>query len=466
VLNVNELVKNNSEFHLFVENTWLPIIYLHCRYSYDNPSKYSSANNHLIAEAAGLFIASSYWKFKESGKWNKYSKQILEKEILKQHSKNGINKEEAAEYIQFITDFFLYAFVVGEKTNNHFSESYKSVFRKIITYINEFLDAKGNFPKYGDEDDGKVVNWSSDEHFNNFKSLCTSGAIIFNEGSLKSGNSNYDLKNYLLFGHEGKEKYNNLESGKSGVKSRFYNEEGHFIFKNIFKDKEVYLHFDAAPLGYLSIAAHGHADSLSFILHIDGQPFIIDPGTYTYHSDPEWRKYFIGTLAHNTIRIDRKNQADIGGPTMWLNHYKSKVLETQQNERRELVVGTHNGYKKIGVEHLRSIEYFKNEGRFVIQDDIKLNTDKKHTVEIPFHLHPSVKAELIDKNIFLLSNDATRIKLHLDDQLSPQIIHGQTDPILGWYSPSFYKKEQTSVIYSKFETDKTITIRSEIQILE
>ncbi|MDR3626452.1 MAG: alginate lyase family protein [Ignavibacteriaceae bacterium] len=466
VLNVNELVKNNSKFHLFVENIWLPIIYLHCRYSYDNPSKYSSANNHLVAEAAGLFIASSYWKFEESGKWNGYSKQILEREIVKQHSKNGINKEEAAEYIQFITDFFLYAFVVGEKTNNHFSENYKNVFKKIFTYINEFLDVKSNFPKYGDEDDGKVVSWSSDNHFNNFKSLCTSGAIIFNDCSLKSEDDNYDLKNYFLFGHEGKEKYNNLESGKSGVKSKFYNEEGHFIFKNIFKDKEVYLHFDAASLGYLSIAAHGHADSLSFMLNIDGKPFIVDPGTYTYHSEPEWRKYFIGTLAHNTIRIDGKDQAVIGGPTMWLNHYKSKVIKTEQNGQRELAAGTHNGYNKIGVEHSRSIEYYKSDGRFIIEDNIKINDAKSHIVEIPFHLHPEIKTELIDKNIYLLCNDTAKIKLHLDDQLSPQVIRGQTDPILGWYSPSFYNKEQTSVVYSKIETDKTITIRSEIQILE
>ena len=87
------------------------------------------------------------------------------------------------------------------------------------------------------------------------------------------------------------------------------------------------MHFDAAPLGYLSIAAHGHADALSFILHVDGQPVFIDSGTYTYHTEPEWRQYFIGTLAHNTIRINQKDQAVNGGPTLWTKHYKTSIID-------------------------------------------------------------------------------------------------------------------------------------------
>jgi hypothetical protein len=44
---------------------------------------------------------------------------------------------------------------------------------------------------------------------------------------------------------------------------------------------------DAAPLGFLSIAAHGHADALSFILHVDGSPILVDPGMFTYHTHKE-----------------------------------------------------------------------------------------------------------------------------------------------------------------------------------
>ena len=49
---------------------------------------------------------------------------------------------------------------------------------------------------------------------------------------------------------------------------------------------EVRLLVDAGPLGYLSIAAHGHADALAFVLDIGDREILVDPGTYAYHTDP------------------------------------------------------------------------------------------------------------------------------------------------------------------------------------
>ena len=58
------------------------------------------------------------------------------------------------------------------------------------------------------------------------------------------------------------------------------------------------------PLGFTSIAAHGHADALAMVLSIGGDELFIDPGTYAYHTEQKWRDYFKGTSAHNTVRID------------------------------------------------------------------------------------------------------------------------------------------------------------------
>lgn len=204
ILDINEIMKQDENFRLFVEEKLMPVIYLHCQYSYKNPSRFSSANNHLISEYAGLFIASSFWKFNESEKWRIFSKKGLEKEIIRQHSKNGINKEEAAEYIQFITDFFLLSLVVGENNKDGFSSEYKRTLKKIFNYINDFLDIAGQFPNYGDEDDGKTFILSNNKEFNNFKSLLVSGSILFYNEKLKPKNYSFDLRNQILFGNLGK----------------------------------------------------------------------------------------------------------------------------------------------------------------------------------------------------------------------------------------------------------------------
>ena len=46
---------------------------------------------------------------------------------------------------------------------------------------------------------------------------------------------------------------------------------------------------DIGALGYLSIAAHGHADALAVTLNKDGEEIISDPGTGSYHGHPDWR---------------------------------------------------------------------------------------------------------------------------------------------------------------------------------
>jgi hypothetical protein len=452
-----EELKNDNEFLSFAEEVWLPSIYEHCVYSYNNPSKYSSANNHLIAEYSGLFIASCCWQFKEADEWRLYALKGLEKEIQLQYSSSGINKEEAAEYIQFITDFFLIAYSVGQKHGVIFSKNYERRLKSIAEYITNLLDCNKNYRKYGDEDDGKVLVTSNNPHFDNFSSILTSAAVIFNSEKFKLPGNSFDFKNWLLWGEKGKSKFENLKNTSSNLTSKFYKDEGHFIFRKITPAKdcrEIYMHFDAAPLGFLTIAAHGHADALSFVLTIDGYPIIVDVGTYTYHTDKKWRNYFVSTLAHNTICIDETNQAYQAGPTMWLNHYKTFVLNIEQSQYMETVSAFHSGYKKIGCTHTRTINFDRVNDVFNISDQIETSS-KKHVIIQPLHLHPDVEIENIDTHEFFLKNTkgGRRVKIKYDERLQINVVRGQFEPILGWYSKSFLAKEPTSVIIGKLQTN-------------
>ncbi|WPP51361.1 alginate lyase family protein [Catalinimonas niigatensis] len=468
LLDVNQLMESRADFKSFVEKKWLPCIYLHMQYSFQNPSKYSSANNHLISEHAGLFIASCFWHFEESDHWRVHAQEGLEQEIILQHSKQGVNKEEAAEYIQFITDFFLIPYVVGQHSGHHFSVSYRDQLENICDYIFQMMDLKGNIVYYGDEDDGKVVILNTDLHADNFKSILTSGVILFKNAQWKQQDNGFDTKNAILFGEEGKSKYDQIETSNENNTSKFYLSEGHFILRkqNREENKEVFIHFDAAPLGFLSIAAHGHSDALSFILHIDGYPIIIDSGTYTYHTEAEWRKYFLGALAHNTIRVDETDQAMSAGPTMWLNHFQTKLLGQEKTSNQDMIYASHNGYKKLGVMHHRKLQFDKEMDQLIVTDELLLKRSNQHQIEMPLHLHPSVSVEQLNSHHFLLMHPkARKVELYLPEALTCEVIKGSTKPILGWYSPSFQIKEPTSVIYCKCKIRSTSEFTTQIIIL-
>ena len=307
ILDLNTLMEERQDVKSFVEECFTPLIYLHCKYSHNYPSKYSSANNHRIAEGVGLFIASSYWNFPESEAWNKSARKIIEHEMVAQHAASGINREETSEYIQFITDYFLVSKVVADRTGKPFTDRYESYLHNAIRYVYELMDCKGGINHYGDADNGRTFILEEDpEHFNNFKSLVVSGAMLYQDEELKSAAGNWDTKNQVLFGKDGQHTFNQVASSTKVHASQFYSNEGRYIFRKRDEEKEILMNFNAAPLGFLSIAAHGHADALSFSLSVDGFTVLVDTGTFSYHTDMPWRNYFKGTLAHNTvIRVEK-----------------------------------------------------------------------------------------------------------------------------------------------------------------
>lgn len=466
ILEASKLCRENAQFKTFTDTIWLPLIYLHAQYCDAHPSKFSSSNNHLIAEASGLFIAGAYWDFPESKKWVRKGQKILEREIQLQHSPNGINKEEASEYIQFITDFFLIAYLVGERRGNTFSKAYSDMLKKILHYIYHLMDRSGRAPYYGDDDDGHTFVLSNGRPGNNFQSLLASGAILFKDPLLKAKAGALDLKNKVLFGEEGVRQYERLTVVEEAPTTRLFPQEGHFFIKKGNKKEEIYLHVDAAPLGYLSIAAHGHADALSFFLHVDGAPYIIDVGTYTYHSEPEWRAYFKGTLAHNTIRVDRQDQAVNAGPCLWLNHYEPKLARYEDNEQETIVDASHNGYAHLGVAHRRTYRFLKEKDLIEIVDYIDCGEAQRHAYEFPLHFHPEVAVTQIKSGIFELSQvGARKVEIHLDQQLDARLIKGSVDPILGWNSPSFLQKEPTTTMYSQIEKTGSFKLTTNIKIV-
>lgn len=223
----------------------------------------------------------------------------------------------------------------------------------------------------------------------------------------------------------------------------------HFILRSSSKNKDVYLNFNAASAGALPKAAQGHADALSIVLHIGGNPFIVDPGNKSYQAEFEWRKYFRGTLSHNTLKINLKDQAEVSRPSIWQDHYNTKILKKKLENNIIYLKALHDGYKNMGIIHSREITFDKSKSLIRINDTIECNKSGFFFVELPFHFHPRT----IVKQNNLLNFQAAAENEHLlylvvDKKLKPKIIKGQMIPqILGWYSDSIDKKEPSTTIY-------------------
>ena len=430
-------------------------IYHQVKFIVNNYSRFSSANNHLVGELTGVWVACNVFNLGSKGeKWRDAALADLEREARLQTHEDGVNKEQAIYYHLWSTEYFWLTWLIAKRYGHTVSEQFEE--RIIAMYM--YLDTMCSFTSYpaqiGDSDGGVVSRFSLGIDENNFQSLleplsnilsCEKVFSISNPSDIYSKNYWYQL---ILEGSDISsllgcyKKYNQLENSNDA-----YQNGGYYIFEG----KDSRLMYKAGPFGYLSTAAHGHADALSVVLAIDGLWWLVDPGTFTYHSNGMWRNYFRGTTAHNTLCVNQENQSSIAGDFLW---DKKAVVDVSgvkycshglQNYISQ-VTASHNGYTDRGVAHKRVVKY---DGchTYELFDFVTLSDyDDEYNLQLTFHFHPQIQLYEAEKNIWIAnhSNSVFTMTIELPDLFDWELKNGQENPIAGWYSPNYGVKEPSN----------------------
>jgi len=455
-----EILKKNPSFRA----AWLRSVYQHAEFIRGWFSIHSSANNHLIGEAAGLFAAALTWPYwPRARRWLDSSRKILEREALAQNAPDGVNREQAVWYQQFVLELLLQCLLAGKANRQWFSADYESRIEAMMDFIASIMDAGGNVPMLGDADDGRAMRFSGE--ISPYQSLLAVGAILFRRGDFKLKAQRLDDRARWLFGAAADAQFEALDTEKTRLPPRqSFPEGGYYVLGCEFETpNEIRLVADAGPLGYRSIAAHGHADALSFTLSAGGREFLIDPGTYAYHTQGRWRQYFRGTAAHNTVRIDGLDQSVQGGNFMWLAKARAGCSLWLSSGDRDSFEGWHHGYLRLDdpVKHRRLIELDKKARRVVIEDTLEMA--EAHDVELLFHCHEASSVDAVAGG-FLVSRDAASIRLLLPGNGAASVYRGSAAPIFGWVSRGFDRREPATTIVWRARPAGKCLLRTEIVV--
>ena len=200
-------------------------------------------------------------------------------------------------------------------------------------------------------------------------------------------------------------------------------------------------------------AGHSHADLLSITLRVVDkgdfdeerldEELLIDPGTFTYLSDPVARDWFRSTEAHNTARVDGANQATPQNAFRWAN--KPDV----QPENSWSASITYQG-----VTHQRQIDW-NNPAMIVVRDRFTAqNGSADHLIEQFWHIGVPIK--MLSPVLFQLGQ---RVRLHLNPGASVSWEEGGRT---GWRSRALMAKEPTptlcATLHSRFPATITAVI--------
>ncbi|MFI5806120.1 alginate lyase family protein [Streptomyces sp. NPDC051561] len=433
-------------------------IWHHQRWLAAFPSRGSSANNHVIAEAAGQFAAACAFDwFPSSARWRVDALRSLERQLRGNTFGSGLNRELATEYHGLVLELGLAAVAEADAAGVPVPTTVRLVLLRMTDALAAVVDNRLRPPRQGDADDGHglVVDGPGTDRW---ASLLATGDAVFGRLDWWPEVGGTDVRTPLLAALL--RPYANRETdAKRGTVARPAARPDHFADAGMTilrGPEEIWCRCDGGPHGFLAIAAHAHADALSVEVRHDGVDVLADPGTYCYHGQPEWRKYFRSTLGHNTLELDGGDQSASGGPFLWTRHARSRVLVADTSGAEvSRWSAEHDGYR--GSVHRRRVELTAATKELRVVDEVR---GPRRAVRLAFHLGPTVTADLVGNWAMLTwtrDGEERSAVLDLPGRLSWRTHRAESSPALGWYSPGFGRKEPATTLVGTGFTDGTDT---------
>jgi uncharacterized heparinase superfamily protein len=448
-------------------------VYLHVWEIARKYSRGSSANNHLVGEAAGVYVATAYFSdMPRAAALRAESRAILEREVAAQTHADGGTREQATGYHLFVLQFYLACGSVAKREGADFGPEYWRCVERMYDFVLALVEG-GPMPMIGDADDGYVLDLGVGGI--DMPGLLSVGADAFGRSDLArmAGGSQewaFWLRGQPSAPETSREALGNDHSRAHraarpiGLVSKALVHSGYYLLQAGTDVSGISVVIDCGELGYGPLAAHGHADALSLVLRVDGQDVLVDPGTYDYFTFPEWRRYLRGTQAHNTVTIDGKDQSVITGAFMWGRRAVARCVSWSPDSRGGVFEGEHDGYVRLPdpVAHRRRISLDGVAGVLTITDAIVARA--QHVVECRFHFAETCVVSTIDTNELAVTTPSSTLKMTIDSRLTTRLVSGNAGPDGGWVSRGYHRKVAAPVVIAEGVVDGTTSIETLIRI--
>jgi uncharacterized heparinase superfamily protein len=425
----------------------------------------SSANNHLVGEAAGAFVATAYFPgLDSSGRLHEESRGILAREILRQSHPDGGTREQGIGYQVFVLQFYLVVDLVSRAMGRPMPGSFSARLELMLDYVRGLAEG-GPLPPFGDADDGLVLDLGALRP--PWPAWLAVGAVRFSRGDFARQAEPVSETARWLLGRGAPERLAALrgESAAPALASRAFEESGYYLLQAGRAATSVSVVFDCGELGFGSIAAHGHADALSFVLRAFGEDVLVDPGTYDYFSHPEWRRYFRSTRAHNTVEIDGQDQSTMAGPFLWGQRARARCLAWEPAPYGGRVSGEHDGYRRLPdpVTHRRTLELAGVPPVLTVTDEI--TAEGPHEVALAFHAAETATVEEKDARHFEIRVEGGLVRLTFDDGLIVERLQGSERPIGGWVSRGYHRRQPATTLVGRARGRGPLTFVCRLDVL-
>lgn len=406
------------------------------------PSRYSSANNHLIGEAAGLAVGGlCFPEIPGASRRAAHGVAELAEALGAQVLPDGVDAEQAVGYHGFVLELGLAVVACLRRLGGPVPPEIDRALTGIAGFMATLASDGLTLPRIGDEDEGLGIDLGPelDEAARlRFRLRATAALLGADLPRVAPGT---DEPTIWLAGRAAAEAIASRPERLPG--GAVYPHGGYVVLRSRPAPVgEVRVVFDAGPLGLPPMAAHGHADLLAVCMSVAGREVLIDPGTFTYFGDGAWRDYGRSTAAHSTVRVDGREQAETAGRFMWRRTVDAHLERVDLGEGDGAAEGHHDAYRPV--RHRRRVAL---DGARTTVTDILDGDDGPHDLELRWHLAPG---EVTREGAgWRWRGDGVSVLITVTGAADQEVVTGRTDPITGFASWGLERRTPAPVLIAR-----------------
>ena len=374
----------------------------HQQYLAAFPSRGSPTSNHVIAEAAGqLVVSCAFPWFRKSERWRRKSADLLERELIRNTFPSGISRELASSQC-FIVELGFVAAVEADVSGHPLRSVAWARLCALADCAAALVDERLRPSRQGDSDAGcgLLLDTATPNCWSSMLALAEALVGRQDWWPRPPANATSSIVGALAGSTS------QIAGRPSRRPSRFA--DASITLLRTSGKNEIWCRCDGGAHRYRSIAVHAKAEPLSVEVRYGGVDILADPGTFCCH-----------------------------GPFMWVRHANSREIEVLDDGDIARWTAEHDGYASLDPSalHRRSVLLDRASRSIDIIDQIEGGS---RDIRLAFYLGSDVQAELGESCAVLdwpTAFTPGAARLELPPGLRWSLHRGETDPILGWYSP-------------------------------
>jgi uncharacterized heparinase superfamily protein len=165
------------------------------------------------------------------------------------------------------------------------------------------------------------------------------------------------------------------------------------------------------------LPAHAHADTLSCLVYVDGEPLLIDTGTSTY-APGATRDRERSTAAHNTVELDGRDSTEVWGAFRAGRRARVRGVSARADYGTVTIEAAHDGYRGLRGRPMHHRRWALCARELRIDDTV--TGSGRHRVVVRWQLAPGARLRLIPGGA-VVTTSAGRFTVSVTAAVAPSL---------------------------------------------